>query len=721
MVNFRAIFDGVLASILFAVTFMQAPVKKKHRRKKRKKRTARQHVEVATAESLFIEEDRTPAPKRARMIPKVLPRRFLAGDDVHFDGALSDRPALFVESDDGGPVYIVPRNEGSQIYIARNLACRHTVCKLSYAREYLALLPPKTLVRYYCPEVDHEDDFFMVLNKEETIRPLLVDFPFRELLEYSLQKGSVGELQVQRQSVKVNRSFTSSMSMGGRAINGVPQPALKKGSCDGVVVSAHLVASHIIATLPLPWLGRTVLPGRDRLQCARMISPENTVEASTFTLSTDCAWHRDKHNPSSTLDDLSWVMNINHVFANGETLAALFYQRRSVCAYLRASNVHDPLSDYFEASYLKFPVSRRTFSHLTITDMDIERDTIDRGGFLQRSANLDTLGFHNLFLISWITLVDRFQLNLLEAVSSYVAILFCPNTAEPFARATIHLLSGCSKTRCPRGFDFGFQLLELIAGNCKEKKFGIRFSTYRPVIVPSVDTYFGHCRLIFWTCIHVWSTYATKPPNKTIHCVYEKIKALLQEIPGVGDLTAMHGVQILSEMGLLPLWLQTFAAFNPAGKAYRRLAKKFGLGTTRNDAKKAMATLKDSLNKQIGPLMTEVIIENLSCKAGQLETASGKRVCDVHHRHAPVVQRCDDGMGLVLSTTEEGLVDLENGCLMSAWPFEEEILSMSAICHRLGTVTALKSMKGIRDRPMPAEAQTCLCSSPVPYQIQKWY
>jgi hypothetical protein len=40
----------------------------------------------------------------------------------------------------------------------------------------------------------------------------------------------------------------------------------------------------------------------------------------------------------------------------------------------------------------------------------------------------------------------------------------------------------------------------------------------------------------------------------------------------------MHGVQILSEMGLLPLWLQTFAAFNPAGKAYRRLAKQKWFG-----------------------------------------------------------------------------------------------------------------------------------------------
>jgi hypothetical protein len=78
---------------------------------------------------------------------------------------------------------------------------------LSYAGKYLLTLPPKTSVRYYCPEVDHEDDFFIVLNKEETTRPLIGVFPFEELQDYSLQKGSAGVLQVQHQPAKVNRGF----------------------------------------------------------------------------------------------------------------------------------------------------------------------------------------------------------------------------------------------------------------------------------------------------------------------------------------------------------------------------------------------------------------------------------------------------------------------------------------------------------------------------------
>jgi hypothetical protein len=196
---------------------------------------------------------------------------------------------------------------------------------------------------------------------------------------------------------------------------------------------------------------------------------------------------------------------------------------------------------------------------------------------------------------------------------------------------------------------------------------------------------------------------------------------LLQGIPGVGDLISMHGVQLLSEMGLLPPWLQTFCTFNPTGKVYERLATKFGLGKTRIESRKVMATLKDALVKKIGPYMNEVVIENLACKAGQLDTVQGKIVCDVHHRRAPVIQRREDGTGLDWANTETDLIDLENGCLMSHWPFGEDILSMSSICRRIGTRTTLKSMRALLDKSMPVEAQTCLTTSPVPYQILKWY
>jgi hypothetical protein len=239
----------------------------------------------------------TRSAKRARLVQLPFPTRFLAGEDVHYEASLSERQTLFVESDEEGPIYIVPRNDGTQIYIARHLACRHTVRKLSYAEDYLATLAPNRPVRYYCPNQDHEDDFFVVWNKEESTVPLTSTFPFPALRDYALANGSAAALQVERQAAKVNRGFTSSMSMGTRADNGVPIPVLKQGSRDNVIVTSHLVASNIIRNSRLPWLRRTINVDPARLPFPTTISPGNIVDASTYSLSTTCAWHRDLHNP----------------------------------------------------------------------------------------------------------------------------------------------------------------------------------------------------------------------------------------------------------------------------------------------------------------------------------------------------------------------------------------------------------------------------------------
>ena len=377
--------------------------------------------------------------------------------------------------------------------------------------------------------------------------------------------------------------------------------------------------------------------------------------------------------------------------------------------------------DYLHDSYLQFPESRRVFSWLTVAETDIRRDPIDRGGFLQKKANLDTLGFHNLFLVTWITLVDRFKLNLLEAVSVVVAILICPNTAEPMAKAAVLMLNGNVGARRWRGFDFGHQLFKRVAANYGTRNFGLRFNTYRAVNVPSVDTFFKHCRLVFWTCIHVWASNPTKPPNVTIHGVYVKIRALFQKIPGVGELIAMHSVQMMSEMGLLPAWLQTFAAFNHSGRVYGRLVTQFGLGKTRSDARKAMCTLKAGFVKKVGPGINEAIIENLACKTLQLDSNPGSQVCDVHHRRAPVVHRRDDGNGLAIAMSKSVVVNLDSGGLMSRWPFGDDILSMSEICQGLGTAATLASVETSIERKMPNEARRRLQASPVPYQIPRWY
>jgi hypothetical protein len=164
--------------------------------------------------------------------------------------------------------------------------------------EYLDTLPPSHEVRYYSPFEDHNDNFFVVINKRITVSGLIQGFPFATLCEYAASSSSNDAHQVTRQISKVNRGFSSSMSMGQRAGNGVPTPSLKVGSQDEVIVESHDKATSIMQTAVLPWLGRPIIADLSRLKgFADKISPRNIVEASTHSLGVFCAWHCDTHNP----------------------------------------------------------------------------------------------------------------------------------------------------------------------------------------------------------------------------------------------------------------------------------------------------------------------------------------------------------------------------------------------------------------------------------------
>jgi hypothetical protein len=216
------------------------------------------------------------------------------------------------------------------------------------------------------------------------------------------------------------------MCMPQRAGNGVPAPHQNVGSLDIVVQSAHVHASSIVRQVLLPWLGQPVASEPDRLPFARNIADTNIAEGSTFTLRSYCPWHRDEMNPPPPLDESTWVLNVNTAFLDSSTLTALFYQRNYVCSYLRASSIQDPMLAHFLSSYQGFNEERRTFSRLLIPDHSFENepprtdDTMRRNvwrntrgdipantrvntGFVRTQANLNPLGFHNLFLACWIT------------------------------------------------------------------------------------------------------------------------------------------------------------------------------------------------------------------------------------------------------------------------------------------------------------------------------
>jgi hypothetical protein len=181
---------------------------------------------------------------------------------------------------------------------------------------------------------------------------------------------------------------------------------------------------------------------------------------------------------------------------------------------------------------------------------------------------------------------------------------------------------------------------------------------------------------------------------------------------------------MLAEAGLLPLWLHTYAAFNPTGKVDEKLVTDFSLGKTKNDARRAMLSLKAGLHARISTPINEVIIENLACKIIQLETRRNSPVYDIHYVDAPVLRRNAEGDGILLSTADGHDIDLEEGSLMNRWPFGGEVLSMSEIAHRLGlppTLSIPRAFLVVGSNPMPEQSRERLTTTAAPFQIPSWH
>jgi hypothetical protein len=79
-----------------------------------------------------------------------------------------------------------------------------------------------------------------------------------------------------------------------------------------------------------------------------------------------------------------------------------------------------------------------------------------------------------------------------------------------------------------------------------------------------------------------------------------------------------------------------------------------------------MLSLKAGLCGRISTPINKVIIENLACKAVQLEMWANSPVHGIHHIDAPVLLRNEEGDGILLCTADGRDINLEEGSLMNS-------------------------------------------------------
>jgi hypothetical protein len=665
--------------------------------------------------------------KSPRILPKekyvpTIPKSTRSDDPIWRTNSIPNVNGLVVESDDGAKVYLVPRSHfGKQVYTAKHLHCRHCVLALQQSLfQYLSSLTPPRAVLWYDPTQDHADAFFVILNLSQSVMNALgPTYPFEALHQYTANSvvGVNTGGQASRQTRSINRGFFGTQGMTTRDSNGHPVPTMKSGTRDPVIVKSIVAASMYLAQLPLPWNRNTPIkvPIERTEKFASKIGNRCLYEGVSNTVEPLCVWHRDMQNPPPDETDVCNVTTVNATLDNGTTITSVYYFRYSVSINLRTNTSGIAILRYFGTAYRAFPPERRSFTAAS---------TGNGRGFRQVLPNLDPLGFHNLFHACTVTVVERNRLNLFEALSLVVAAAQIPNSVEPYARACMTLLRRTNSFNRIHGYRVGFVVFQLMMQ--RPRTLRERYSTYRNMDRLRAETtdavFLQTTNGLFWTVLHVWSAYPTRPSNATVHKVYLSIRDLVKSLCyGFGNLIALHVIEMMAEFGFLPRWLQTYATFDPTGIVFQWYARRFQFPSTQAQARRLMAWLPTGLEAEIGTPFMESLLENLACKNVQRDGGARESKRDIHYSSAPIFVRTQTGDGLAIVYHDGRQSTLEGDVIVYRWRFGASILTMAEIASELQLASVLPSLRVVRSMPLPDEARRRSRNSDLSFEIDNWY
>ena len=139
---------------------------------------------------------------------------------------------------------------------------------------------------------------------------------------------------------------------------------------------------------------------------------------------------------------------------------------------------------------------------------------------MQTHPSIDPIGFHSLFLVTTLALVDRRRLNMLETCGCLLIILRMPNRCEPFFKGVKEVLEDRGRNQ-GRGFNFAFELMGRVAEHATVRELHARWnSNHHHLRRPEECVFYRQGYLLFSICLHVFAAFPNKPISSKIAEVY---------------------------------------------------------------------------------------------------------------------------------------------------------------------------------------------------------
>jgi hypothetical protein len=485
-------------------------------------------------------------------------------------------------------------------------------------------------INFYREDFTSNNFIYVSSVHSEEVNRLLQTIDFKEIGSHLLSRKPAHSV---RQSFYEDFGITSGQctTRKGNPL-GIAKPSSKPGSKEKVIQDLLVTCSNVIRALGSS-IPRSFQFQEERLlEFAGALATGNMIEAMRLAITDEsnlCGVHVDHKND---VNYPSVPVFSKFIFLNAKRyrVSIIMYSRQSISDYLKRKNTtYGPAVSFVLAAYSQIPAGRRSIVPDSFPKS--ESPSIDCHGLACSNlpCHMDPSFFVSPVIHFGIMLALHHLLDYAELVAVFRAWAAVPYTSYYFCSGIILLLQ--KKCLPFRGLLLGRFLLIVMKRLLREqhralnnKIPGLRFGTYRKVVIPEEEKWVASTTEVIRLCLE--ASFRPDPPGdkKERAGLYEKTrKAVAKEIPNAGFLITNHLMAVLAIVGLVPLWFAGEHTVDTGSKSMKYLVAHQQLVSGKAAAQRFLDTLSSALHGQYGIAATRKYAENVACKAFRLTCTDG--------------------------------------------------------------------------------------------------
>jgi hypothetical protein len=640
--------------------------------------------------------------------------------------------------------------DNGMYYLARSAnMCHYQVHIRSLLKSLIAYEGERLDIKLYNPCNDYSNEFMVVGNTIDATNQLQENIDWGSIDMLINENSSSSSSSSTSTSSSSSSSSSSGILLGKRkrqvhkifvdfgwtwstcqsrvgSTSGVALPRLKPLTENEVVKKLFTGASTILEEITVPWINSDEHIFIDSSEPKRAvniqerIAPRNVIEGirvATSDSSQLCGCHIDSQN--STKPTMSAVFCASKIRSDKRS-SLICFGRKSVDVALEEMSRVNP----FTKAMVDFYSSVNSKQRVVTIDLLDGKQTSPISNFpvISNHCNMNPFSYQLTFVEFTMRLTHKFNLNLLEVISIVTCYEIFPHCLYYFGVAANIFLQDIhtEDTQRFRGVSFGYEMYKVMMHSFHATR--IERSKNQRKRSSSTDTNLPPPRFQCYTSLEILTTLQSFPLweercNHKLHTImmfndkhwstknqptmrssYKKLMKVLNPLaPNCGKLCLQHEFAIMSSLGLLPMWVFSYADIDFKAKPMEHFQTEFPCIDVADEKKRTstMTTLTTVLNEVSTFSLSLRDTENIICKAfragvrnksNNSSSIPKKQTC--HFRDILFPNQCviDFRNDSFLVYDFDGKSTSFTGSLIQKWHCCGDLLEMNEVVQRYKTM-----------------------------------